>query len=47
MNMQYIRQLRNYKVELQNGVELSVSRNGYAAIRSIYLEWKGQFGNDV
>ena len=47
VNMQYIRQLRNYKVELQNGVELSVSRNGYAAIRSIYLEWKGQFGNDV
>lgn len=47
VNMQYIRQLRNYKVELQNGVELSVSRNGYAAIRSIYLEWKGQFGNDL
>lgn len=47
VNMQYIRQLRNYKVELQNGVELGVSRNGYAAIRSIYLEWKGQFGNDL
>lgn len=46
VNMQYIRQLRNYKVELQNGVELGVSRNGYAAIRSAYLEWKGQFGNE-
>ena len=46
VNMQYIRQLRNYKVELQNGVELGVSRNGYAATRSAYLEWKGQFGNE-
>ena len=23
-----------------------MSRNGYAEIRSTYLEWKGQFGDD-
>ena len=32
---------------LQNGVELGVSRNGYAAIRGAYLEWKGQFGDEL
>ena len=44
VNMKYIRQISNYKVELRNGVELGVSRNGYAEIRSAFLEWKGQFG---
>ena len=34
---------RSYKMTLKNGVELSISRPGYAAIRSAYLEWKGQY----
>lgn len=42
----YIRQISGYKVTLRNGVELSVSRNGYAAIRATYLEWKGQFSDE-
>ena len=46
VNMKYVRCIRNYKVELKNGVELSVSRSNYAAIRSAYLEWKGQFGDE-
>lgn len=46
VNMKYIRQIRNYKVELRNGVELSVTRTNYAAIRGAYLEWKGQFGDE-
>lgn len=46
VNMLYIRQIHNYKVELRNGVELSVSRSGYAAIRRAFLEWKGQFGDE-
>lgn len=46
VNMKYVRSIRNYKVELCNGVELSVSRSKYAAIRSAYLEWKGQFGDE-
>ena len=46
VNMRYIRQISNYKVMLRNGVELSVSRNGYAGIRTTYLEWKGQFGDE-
>lgn len=37
VNMRYIRQISNYKVMLQNGVELGVSGNGYAAIRGAYL----------
>lgn len=41
VNMRYIRQISGYKVTMRNGVELSVSRNGYAAIRETYLEWKG------
>ena len=45
VNMKYIRQISGYKVTLRNGVELGVSRNGYAAIRGTYLEWKGQFGD--
>ena len=46
VNMQYIRQISSYMVTLRNGVKLGVSRNGYAEIRSTYLEWKGQFGDD-
>lgn len=46
VNMRYIRQISGYKVTLRNGVELSVSRNGYAAIRATYLEWKGQFSDE-
>ena len=46
VNLQYVRGIRNYRVELKNGVELSVSRPSYAAIRSAYLEWKGQFADE-
>ena len=46
VNMRYVRQISGYKVTLRNGVELSVSRNGYADIRAAYLEWKGQFGDE-
>ena len=46
VNMKYIRQISNYKVELRNGVELGVSRSGYSGIRGIFLEWKGQFSNE-
>lgn len=46
VNMRYIRQISGYKVVLRNGVELSVSRNGYADIRATYLEWKGQYSDD-
>lgn len=46
VNMKYIRQISGYKLTLRNGVELGVSRNGYAAIRGTYLEWKGQFGDE-
>ena len=45
VNMLYIRQLSSYRVELLNGIQLSVSRTGYPAIRRAYLEWKGQFSN--
>ena len=47
VNMPYIRQISGYKVELKNGVELSASRTGYAEIRSTFLEWKGQFGDEA
>ena len=46
VNMKYIRQISGYQVTLRNGVELGVSRNGYAAIRETYLEWKGQYGDE-
>lgn len=46
VNMRYIRQISGYKVVMRNGVELSVSRNGYAEIRATYLEWKGQYGDE-
>ena len=46
VNMKYIRQISSYMVTLRNGIKLGVSRNGYAEIRSTYLEWKGQFGDD-
>ena len=31
----------------KNGVELSVSRAGYAAIQNAYLEWKGQYVDEL
>lgn len=43
VNMKYVCGIRSYKMTLKNGVELSISRAGYAAIRSAYLEWKGQY----
>ena len=43
VNMKYVCGIRSYKMTLKNGVELSISRPGYAAIRSAYLEWKGQY----
>lgn len=46
VNMQYVQTISNYKVVLKNGVELSASRTGYAAIRNAYLEWKGQFADE-
>ncbi len=46
VNMKYIRQIRNYKVYLSNGVELGVSRQDYARIRAAWLEWRGQFGDE-
>lgn len=46
VNMRYVRSIRNYKVELKNGVELGVSRQSYAAIRNAWLEWKGQFADE-
>lgn len=46
VNMRYVRSIRNYKVEMRNGVELSVTRGKYAEIRSAFLEWKGQFGDE-
>ena len=46
VNLQYVRTICNYKVELRSGVELGASRQDYAAIRSAWLEWKGQFGNE-
>ena len=46
VNMQYVRSICNYKVLMKNGVELSVSRSGYAAIRNAWLEWKGQFADE-
>lgn len=47
VNMQYIRQLRNYKVELQNGVELGVSRNGLRRHPQHLSGMEGAFGNDL
>ena len=43
VNMKYVRSIRSYRALLKNGVELSVSRAGYAAIQTAYLEWKGQY----
>ena len=45
VNLQYVQAIRNYKVELCNGVEFGASRQDYAAIRAAWLEWKGQFSN--
>lgn len=46
VNMRHVHSIRNYKVELKNGVELGVSRQSYAAIRNAWLEWKGQFADE-
>ena len=46
VNLQYVRSIRNYKVELRSGVELNASRQDFAAIRNAWLEWKGQFGDE-
>lgn len=46
VNMAHVCSIRNYTVELKNGVQLSVSRQSYAAIRNAWLEWKGQFGDE-
>ena len=46
VNMSHVHSIRNYKVELKNGVELGVSRQSYAAIRNAWLEWKGQFADE-
>ena len=46
VNMKYVRSIRSYRALLKNGVELSVSRAGYAAIQNAYLEWKGQYGDE-
>lgn len=43
---QHVCAIRNYRVLMKNGVELSVSRSKYAAVRAAYLEWKGQFGDE-
>lgn len=43
VNMRYVHSIRNYRVQLKNGLELGVSRSGYAAIRAAWLEWKGQY----
>ena len=45
VNMRYIHKILGYKVQMENQVEMSVSRAGYGAIRGTYLEWKGRFGN--
>ena len=46
VNMRHVKSIRNYKVELKNGVELSVSRQNYTAIRNAWLEWKGQYADE-
>ena len=45
VNMRYVRKILGYKVQMANGVELSVSRALYGEIRSTYLEWRGRFGD--
>ena len=46
VNMRYIHRISGYKVRMLNGVELSVTRAGYAQVRGAYLEWKGRFGDE-
>ena len=46
VNLQHVCAIRNYRVLMKNGVEISVSRSKYAAVRAAYLEWKGQFGDE-
>ena len=37
VNLQHVCAIRNYRVLMKNGVELSVSRSKYAAVRAAYL----------
>ena len=46
-NVRDIRHISKYNKMVKNGVDLDVSRNGYATIRGAYLEWKGQFGDEL
>ena len=46
VNLRHVRKILGYKVQMTNGVELSVSRALYGEIRSTYLEWRGRFGNE-
>ena len=46
INLRHVRKILGYKVQMTNGVELSVSRALYGEIRSTYLEWRGRFGNE-
>lgn len=44
VNMRYAKKITAYQIQLDNGVQLGVSRRLYATIYSDYLEWKGQYG---
>lgn len=41
VNMVYIKSIAGYHVYLSNGVLMNASKNGYAAIKNRYLEWRG------
>lgn len=41
VNMVYIKSIASYHVYLSNGVLMNASKNGYAAIKNRYLEWRG------
>lgn len=41
VNMVYIKSIASYHVHLSNGVLMSASKNGYAAIKNRYIEWRG------
>lgn len=45
VNLRFVRKILGYKVQMNNGVELSVSRAIYGEVRGTYLEWRGRFGN--
>lgn len=42
VNMSYIDKLSGYRAKLRNGMEIRVSRQNYAQIRTRYVMWKGQ-----